>query len=187
MIAKYKITLLGDGMVGKTSLCSRYLQKSFAGEYMATMGADISLKTITVREQQIQLQIWDIAGQPFFEAVRKTYFQGAIGALFVFDVTRPETSQNGSNWIRELWKHNGKGEIPIVILGNKIDLREPSVTTVDFEAGQTLAEEFSNPSQSDSLQVPYLETSAKTGESVERAFILLAEEIIAYIARQLRQ
>jgi small GTP-binding protein len=179
------MTLLGDGAVGKTALCSRFMEKVFLGEYLMTLGTDVTLKTISVGKRQIQLQIWDIAGQPFFESIRESYYRGALGALFVFDVTRPETLQNGRNWIRELWKHSGKGEIPVVILGNKVDLRGEMTATVKPSEGEALAHELSESAQSE-IKIPYLETSAKTGQNVEQAFYLLAEEITAFIERQLR-
>ncbi|MFQ5979632.1 MAG: Rab family GTPase [Candidatus Heimdallarchaeota archaeon] len=185
MLVYYKIILIGDGAVGKTALCSRFMEKVFLGEYLMTLGTDVTLKTITIGKRQIQLQIWDIAGQPFFESIRESYYRSALGALFVFDVTRPETLQNGPNWIRELWKHNGKGEIPVVILGNKVDLRGGMTTSVNSSEGRALAHELSESAQSD-IKIPYLETSAKTGKNVEQAFYLLTEEIAAFIERQLR-
>lgn len=185
MLVYYKIILLGDGAVGKTALCSRFMEKAFLGEYLMTLGTDVSLKAITVRERQIQLQIWDIAGQPFFASVRESYFRGALGALFVFDLARPETLENGSNWIGELWKHSGKGEIPVVIMGNKVDLRGVKTTMVNSSKGQALAHELSDSNQAN-FKIPYLETSAKTGKNVEQAFYLLTEEIMAFIEQQLR-
>lgn len=184
-VPEYKITLLGDGEVGKTSLCNRYMRKGFVEDYTMTVGADVSFKNLQVGEKQIKLQIWDIAGQPCFEAVRKSYFGGAVGALFVYDVTRPETLENARNWIEELWQHNEKGKVPVMLLGNKIDLRDSFPSAVTSEQGQALADELSDPTMEIKLEIDHLETSAKTGKNVDEAFHVLAEEIVKYVQKQL--
>ncbi|MHA2271546.1 MAG: Rab family GTPase [Candidatus Hodarchaeales archaeon] len=184
-VPEYKITLLGDGEVGKTSLCNRYMRKGFIEDYMMTVGADISFKTLEVGKTRIKLQIWDIAGQPCFEAVRKSYFGGAIGALFVYDITRPETLENAHNWIEELWKHNEKGKVPVVLLGNKVDLRDSVPSAVTSEQGQLVAYELSDPTMDVKSEILHLETSAKTGKNVDEAFHALAEEIVKYVEVQL--
>ncbi|MFX0115193.1 MAG: Rab family GTPase [Candidatus Hodarchaeota archaeon] len=184
---EFKITILGDGLVGKTSLCNRFLGKAFPGDYIMTMGTDISLKEVKFNEKRVKLQIWDIAGQKFFKAVRKAYFSGAVGALFVFDITRSETLKNGVGWVQEFWAQNGKGKCPVVILGNKIDLRESTPEAVSPEEGQALAYELSDPTKQIGFEIPYLETSAKTGENVDRAFFLLTEGILAFIENRLSE
>jgi small GTP-binding protein len=185
VIPEYKITLLGDGLVGKTSLFNHFLGKAFPGDYIMTMGADIALKEVKVHGKRVKLQIWDIAGQKFFKAVRKAYFSGALGALFVFDITQSETLKSGLGWIREFWAQNGKGKCPVVILANKIDLRESFPEAIPPEEGQALAYELSDPTQEVGFEIPYLEASAKTGENVDQAFFLLAERIFTFIEGQL--
>jgi small GTP-binding protein len=184
-VPEYKITLLGDGEVGKTSLCNRYMRKGFIEDYIMTVGADVSFKTLQVDKQKIKLQIWDIAGQPCFEAVRKSYFGGSIGALFVYDITRPETLENGRNWIAELWKHNEKGKVPVILLGNKVDLRHSFPSAVTSEQGQALADELSDPTLEVKLKIGHLETSAKTGKNVDEAFQTLAEELLKFVEARL--
>ena len=103
-----KIVLAGDGAVGKTALRERYLGKGFSSNYMMTIGADFALKEATIREKNIKFQIWDHAGQPRFGTVRSVYYYGCLGALLLFDVTRPDTFTNLENWLEEIFKHNGK-------------------------------------------------------------------------------
>jgi small GTP-binding protein len=176
----YKITLLGDGAVGKTALRDRFMGKSFTADYMMTIGADFATKQVELGPQygNIKYQIWDLAGQPRFEAVRGLYYRGSLGGLLVFDVTRPPSFENTPSWVKELWKNNGKGRVPIVILGNKIDLRGAVPENLEPGHGQALARHLSEIA---GFQIPYLETSAKTGQNVIEAFINLGESILNYI------
>ncbi|MFQ5979011.1 MAG: GTP-binding protein [Candidatus Heimdallarchaeota archaeon] len=184
-----KITLLGDGAVGKTALRNRFLGKEFTGTYTMTIGADFASKKLALEEQELKFQIWDLAGQPRFKAVREAYYRGAVGALLIYDVVRPSSFENTPTWIMEAWKHNGKGRIPIVVLGNKIDLRptQPEALQIKTEQGQALAEELSTMTSSFGFNVHFLETSAATGENVEEAFNLLGENILSYIRAKKRQ
>jgi small GTP-binding protein len=158
--------------------------KSFTARYLVTMGADISTKTVEIRNSKLKFQIWDLAGQSRFDAVRGVYYHGAVGALLVFDITRAETHDNILNWVKELWNNSGKGMVPMVLLGNKIDLRTNASSGTTPENGQNLAKALSKACSAENIAVEYLETSAKTGENVDQAFILLAEGIHNFIEGQ---
>ncbi|MFQ5979602.1 MAG: GTP-binding protein [Candidatus Heimdallarchaeota archaeon] len=182
----YKITLLGEGAVGKTALRDRFMGKPFSADYHMTIGADIAFKTKYYGDKEVKFQIWDLAGQPRFELVQPPYYRGSLGSLIVFDLTRPESLERVLNWVDKLWKLSGKGKIPVVLLGNKADLRNaPSVTTLSPEQGQAVAEKLSEISRHWGFEVPYLETSAKMGRNVEDAFDLLATNISQFIQLQL--
>ncbi|MHA2271544.1 MAG: GTP-binding protein [Candidatus Hodarchaeales archaeon] len=182
----YKITLLGEGAVGKTALCNQFMGKLFSADYHMTIGADVFFKDKTVEGKEIKFQIWDLAGQPRFEIVQPPYYRGALGALLVFDVTRPESLERIPQWVERLWEFSGKGKVPIVLLGNKVDLRRiPSVIALQPEHGYAVAKRLSEASIKAGFAVPYLETSAKTGRNVEDAFLLLAKSISQFIQRQL--
>jgi small GTP-binding protein len=105
------------------------------------------------------------------------YYQGAVGALLVFDVTRRDTYNNVPAWARELWRHR-RNKIPLVVIGNKIDLRESAPLALTPKEGYQMAARLRQ--QVERLGIPYLETSAKTGEKVDRAFELLGEQILAF-------
>ncbi len=183
-----KVALLGDGAVGKTSLRERFMGKGFSSHYSLTVGADFAIKRVIIFERPITFQIWDLAGQVRFKEVRKAYYNGAIGGLFVFDVTRPESFFNATSWIHELWTNNGIGRCPIVILGNKSDLRDKSTEQVLSEQGMALSEELSKLTRKHGFNCPYIETSAKTGKNVTKAFVILGENIIRYLkARKSRE
>lgn len=179
----YKIALLGDGAVGKTSLRSRFMRNAFDDGYSMTIGADFAAKTLEVDGKQIKFQIWDLAGQPHFATIRSLYYQGSLGALLVYDISVPESFQNVLKWVDELWKNNGKGFVPIVLLGNKFDLRNKFPEAISSDQGELLAEQLSEKTSEEGFEVSYLETSAKTGQNVTQAFSLLGKNISDFIAQ----
>ncbi len=173
-----KIALLGDGAVGKTALRNRFMGQGFAGDYIMTIGADFCVKSLQINGKNFKLQIWDLAGQPRFDVVRDLYYTGCLGALVVFDVTRPESYINLTNWIEEFWKNNRSGKIPFVLVGNKADL----VRKIPRGYGEKYAKKASEMTESLGFSIPYIEASAKTGGNVDKAFKLLGQEILKYIA-----
>ncbi|MFX0201416.1 MAG: GTP-binding protein [Candidatus Hodarchaeota archaeon] len=177
----YKVTLLGDGAVGKTSLRDRFMGKVFPTEYLMTIGADFATKTLEISGKQAKFQIWDLAGQPRFEMVRGLYYKGAVGGMLVFDVTRPSSFENSTAWIREVWENNGKGKIPLVLLGNKVDLRDQVPISTRPEQGEKFARELSRITSNGGFSIPYYETSAKSGKNVDQAFLALGEAVANFI------
>ncbi len=173
-----KVILGGSWGVGKTSIRKCYLGMGFEATYKQTFGADFALKQTTSQLDGTTItmnwQIWDIAGQPAFEKLRKMYIYGSHAALVVFDITRPETLAEAEEWCFDIWTHSGSSRmVPIVLVGNKIDLRSDPKIKKDHEIlhpddGLQLANK---------LRVPYIETSAKTGENINQAFNLLAQTL----------
>ena len=179
-----KAVLIGDGGVGKTSLRERYLGRGFSANYMMTIGADFALKQVKIKNgdkfQVINVQIWDLAGQVHFSKVRTLYYKGLKGLLAVFDVTRDTSYTNLLNWVNEIKSVvDDTSKIPIVLIGNKIDLRiEGESSHISTELGVKMADQFSDLLSDGRLPVTYIETSAKTGENVENAFNKLVETIV---------
>jgi len=165
--AKYifKIVVVGDGAVGKTSLIKKYTEEKFQSDYIMTIGANFAVKNVEVDGVIIKLQLWDLAGQPQFKEVRSSFYRGAAGAIYVYDVCRPESYLSLVNWKNELVKECG--EVPGVLLANKIDLEEHRKVT--HEMGEELAMRLGG--------LPYFETSAFTGAGVKEAFQKIAEII----------
>lgn len=179
-----KICLLGDGAVGKTALRERYLGKQFSSGYVMTIGADFAVKKATIDTEEgakeVKFQIWDLAGQPRFNSVRELYYKGSHGGLLVFDITRRDSFTNLKAWINELFSNSGRGKMPVVILGNKVDLRNKSESCVEVEEVYEFI--FDLKIEKDlPFEIPYLETSAKTGENVDESFSKLAKTIRDYL------
>ncbi len=171
---KFKLALLGEGSVGKTSLRRTFLGETFKEDYILTMGSDFASKKISLNNIQYNLLIWDLAGQPLFKDIRKAYYRGCRGALVLFDLTRIETFRLLPNWIAELVSNNKNKRLPIVLIGNKVDLRSNKETMLP-KYGKQYAEELSVWS---GYEVPYIETSALTGENVDIVFTRLVEQIV---------
>ena len=166
----FKIVVLGDAAVGKTSLINQYIEHSFQEDYKPTLGANIIRKDIHVDKinANVRLIMWDLAGQEKYNVIRSMYFQGCVGALLVYDATRRATFDTvNTKWLRDFNKYVKK-EGTYILIGNKIDLKEQRV--VSTEDGQSFAKEIN---ASD-----YIETSAKYGENVERAFQNLVHNIL---------
>lgn len=170
----YKLTILGEGAVGKTSLRRKYLGNSFESNHIMTLGADFSTKDLKIDTGEIiRMQIWDIAGQDLFQSIRTRFLGGTSAAIAVFDITRSNTFFELNSWLNDLWSVNHNKKIPILIVGNKIDLvaHRDVNTELIMDFIETLKTEHS-----DKIDfIEYLETSAKTGENVKMGFENLAK------------
>jgi len=165
-----KTVLIGDGGVGKTAIRERYLGKGFKAQYVLTIGADFATKDDVINKTPVRYQIWDLAGQKRFDGVRGVFYKGALGALLVYDVTRPDSYHNVPKWVKELWKNNGWGKVPIILVGNKIDLRKSNNNAIRQEEGEALTEKLTKMTSDMGFSCHYIETSAKTGINISDAF-----------------
>ena len=171
----YKLVLIGDGAVGKTSIRERYLGKGFKRSQLATIGVDFAQKYTTYNGVNVRHIIWDLAGQPSYASVRRHYYQGSSAILLVYSVVERESFDNASKWLVEAHKHlrgaewSGWEWFPTAIIGNKIDLRESGQfeDIVTTEEGREFSDHFS-----DTLKAPvlYKETSALTGANIDATF-----------------
>ena len=175
---------MGDGGVGKTAIRERYLGKGFRAQYLLTIGADFAMRDDKINGDAIRYQIWDLAGQQRFDSVREVYFKGTVGALLVYDITRPDSYFNTPKWINELWTNNGRGRVPIVVVANKIDMRELTDETVSPEQGRIFTNRLSKLTQPEGFDCHYIETSAKTGVNIQSAFTLLGVNIMKFVSKQ---
>ncbi|TFG24101.1 MAG: GTP-binding protein [Promethearchaeota archaeon] len=165
----YKIIVIGDPSVGKTSLLSKYSTNLFPEQYLPTVGVNIVKERLetTINNEDIvaTLMMWDIAGQPQFYMLHKPYFNGADGIILVFDITRSSSFSNVKNWWNTCIKH-GLSSIPRVLIGNKVDLKD------DRKIVQPHADHLS-----EELNAEYFETSAKTGINVKKIFETIAKKV----------
>lgn len=120
---RFKVVLLGEGRVGKTSILLRFTKGEYTDRQVSTLQASYLDKKVLVGSQSVQLSIWDTAGQERFHALGPIYYRDASGALLVYDITDAESFSKVKNWVKELRKIVGS-DITIVIAGNKIDLEK---------------------------------------------------------------
>lgn len=172
----FKLALIGDPAVGKTSIRKRYLGEGFQKEHLTTLGADFAVTTKHIGDYIIKFQIWDLAGQSHFKNVRPKFFRGCFGALAVFDLTRRDTFFNLPSWLEDLYAHNGRGVIPVIVLANKYDLEEQKKITL--KETEEFVKELNKKTEKNAIKNFYLETSAKTGLNIDEAFKILAEYVI---------
>ncbi|MFX0184876.1 MAG: Rab family GTPase [Candidatus Hodarchaeota archaeon] len=176
-----KVVLLGDAGVGKTSIQKRYVHQRFSEDYLVTIGTEIALKYEKIGSHRIKFQIWDIAGHSQFHEVRKGYYSHVAGGVIVCDITKKETMTSLNDWIKELWTNNGKGPIPFILVGNKIDLQNPEVNlAVNKSLAKYIEAISSRTLKSHGFRVHYIPASAKTGENIQDIFKKVGIQIIAY-------
>ena len=179
-----KISLLGDGAVGKTNIRRSYLGVGFTQDHLMTIGADFAATERNYnfggKDFNITFQIWDLAGQSTFSNVRSMYYRGCFGGFMVFDRTRPSSFQNIPHWLKELEKNSGKGMVPIVLLGNKYDLIDSADEVVSMDDINTFVDDLNKKSEKNGFVVKYLDTSALTGLNIDKAFETLGETILRW-------
>ena len=158
---KFKLMIIGNGGVGKTTLVNRYLTGLFA-EGTITIGVDFHIKAVEIDGKKVTLQIWDFAGEDRFRFLLPSYAKGANGVIFMFDITRYASLNSVNEWLdvfRKSFKEEEE-EVPMIIVGGKLDLNERR--TIPRSEAENIASEFQFHD--------YLECSAKTGENVEDIF-----------------
>ena len=173
----FKLLLIGNSSVGKSSLLYRFVDNSWDENFVPTIGVDFvriyinniyiqKLKTLEINGKKVKLQIWDTAGQERFKNITASYYRGGHGVLVVYDITDRESFTNLNSWLIEIEKNANKNVFKLLI-GNKSDLE--SQRQVQFDEGKAFAE---------SNGMKFIETSAKTDQKVKEAFETLTKEII---------
>ena len=181
----WKIVVIGDGAVGKTSIRRRFIGQGFDPVYLSTIGADFSTQNLVLGSRDIKFQIWDLAGQPRFKDVRKNFYKGANGALIVYDVTHRQSFRNLENWLTELWRYSKNEPIPFILLGNKSDLEQQGMKSIPDQYAKFFIEKHSKKTRADhGFGINFVKTSAMTGENINLAFELLAIQIAVQIRYQ---
>ena len=170
-IYSFKIVYLGDPSVGKTSLRKRFMGLSFNEQYLPTIGVDISVYNLKVDSNVLKFLLFDLAGQVWFKDVRKDFYIGANGAFVIFDLTNYQSFYNVSNWIKEYWRNTRWGN-PFIMIGNKKDLVNERQVPLDV-----VKEYIETFEEKTGYRIDYIETSAKTGENVAKAFNLIVKKI----------
>ncbi len=165
-----QILLIGDSLVGKTCLIQRYVNGTFKDDYISTVGLDYHTKLEIINNLNVSVKLWDTAGQERFKALTPSFFRNAEGVVIAYDVTNSESFDNLKFWISSIKTNLFEKNIfiPIIIIGNKIDLED--MREISKDVASTFAKEN---------KFKYFETSAKTGEGVDEAFRDLVNQVLA--------
>ena len=161
----FKIVLVGDASVGKTNIMSKYLKNEFHEDSKATVGVEFGSKQFTVEGHKIKAQIWDTAGQERYKAMTSAYFKGAKGAFIVYDITSKSSFESVDRWLNDL-RVSADKNLTVIIIGNKCDLEQQR--DVKKEQGEE---------KSKSNGVAFMETSALSGENIDKAFDKMVNEV----------
>ena len=164
-INNYKIVVLGDINVGKTSILSRFRYGSFDQSYMPTLGIDFFTKNLFYEDKTIRLILWDTAGQERFRSLIPSYLKNADCIIIVYDITNKDSFNSLAHWLNDAKNNTIEGTI-FVICGNKIDLKEKRVVTNE-EIEEYIKKE----------NLLYVECSAQNGEGIKELFNLIAKNL----------
>jgi len=166
---KFKITVIGDGVVGKTSLIKKFTKGSFKKEYIKTIGAQFFKFKEEIEDDLCELVFWDIAGQDEFHFLRPSFYRSSVASIVVFSTEENNfgkvTFKHAGQWLKEIKKFCG--DIPVVLFGNKVDLVDES--KLDDEKILKFVKKHDI--------IGYYRTSAKTGQNVENAFKAIIKEL----------
>ena len=173
---KCQLLIIGNSIVGKTSILTKYTSKAYTESYVATVGLDFFTKDESIDGKTIRIKIWDTAGQERYKAITKCFFQRAQGIIIVFDVTNKRSFDDLKMWIDSIKSQSKLTEdlenMPIILIGNKIDLPK---RVIDKETALNFAKE---------QNLEYYETSAKTGEGIDNAIKELVKKVMVYINKK---
>jgi len=153
----FKLLIIGDSGVGKSSLLVRFADNTFSGNYITTIGVDFKIRTIDVGGDRVKLQIWDTAGQERFRTITSTYYRGTHGVIVVYDVTSADSFANVKRWLHEI--EQNCEVVTRLLVGNKND--DPDRKVVLTEDARRFA---------DQMGIQLFETSAMENVNVEEMF-----------------
>jgi Ras-related protein Rab-1A len=161
----FKVLLIGDSGVGKSSLLLKFTDRVFTDHYISTIGVDFKIQTLQLDDKIIKLQLWDTAGQERFRTITTSYYRGAHGIIIVFDITDKESFANIKTWITEIDRF-ASDNVCKILIGNKSDLEKQR--EVSIEDAKELANKY---------KIDYIEASAKDSTNVQQLFVELTRQI----------
>lgn len=166
---QFRIIMLGDSTVGKSSLLKRYTEDLFLDTINQTVGVDFYVHFLEVEPGvRVKLQFWDTAGQERFRSVTRSYYRNSVGGLLVFDITNRNSFEHIREWHTEVCERVQPHRVVFVLVGHKCDMDADGDRAVSREEAEKLAGQ---------LGMPYVEASAKTGHCVREAFEMVARRV----------
>lgn len=163
----YKVLLLGNSFVGKSSMLIRFVDNIFQDEYEVTIGLNYRIKQVQLANgETVLVQVWDTFGQEKFNSIAKNFYRGANGILLIYDITERKSFDDIKHWVEQITENTGNEKIVKYLVGNKSDKEKDRAVT--RSEGQNLAKEFN---------IKYFECSAKLGDSINDIFTQLANDI----------
>jgi len=162
---QFKLVLLGDTSVGKSSIVIRFVKGQFSEFQESTIGAAFLTQTVPLNDCTVKFEIWDTAGQERYHSLAPMYYRGAAAAVIVYDITSQETFSRAKSWVKEL-QRQGTQDVVIALTGNKVDREEER---------EVMAEDAKAYATENNLL--FLETSAKTNVNVRELFLAIARKL----------
>jgi len=162
----FKLLIIGDSGVGKSSLLVRFADNQFSGNYITTIGVDFKIRTIELNGERVKLQIWDTAGQERFRTITSTYYRGTHGVIVVYDVASGDSFANVKRWLHEI--NQNCDEVSRILVGNKCD--DPDRRVVLKEDATRFANQ---------MGIQLFETSAKENINVEEMFRAITHLVLS--------
>ena len=170
----FKLLIIGNSSVGKTSFLFRYADDSFTSAFVSTVGIDFKVKTVFRNDKRVKLQIWDTAGQERYRTITTAYYRGAMGFILMYDITNEESFNAVQDWVTQI-KTYSWDNAQVILVGNKCDMAADRV--VAYERGKQLA---------DHLGLEFFETSAKENVNVKQVFERLVSMICDKMSESLQ-
>lgn len=170
----FKLLIIGDSGVGKSSLLLRFADDVFTGNFITTIGVDFKIRTVEIEGEKVKLQIWDTAGQERFRTITSTYYRGTHGVIVVYDVCSGESFANVKRWLHEI--DQNCDNVNRILVGNKCD--DPENKVVLTEDAHRFA---------DQMGIQLFETSAKDNINVEQMFNAITKLVLHSKKSQLAQ
>ena len=169
----YKVLLLGNSYVGKTCILIRYSEDSFKENYDVTIGLNYRIKTMTIENNPVKMQIWDTSGEEKFKAIAKNFYREAHGVLLVYDICEKNSFLDVKSWIEQIIENSDNDDIVMILCGNKCDNEKERKISKD--EGENLAKSYG---------IPFFECSAKNNININEIFNTMGQKIYTKIGNR---